>query len=71
MPVKDNEQGELVLTNLGRIGSPVIRYRIGDLVQPSYESCACGRPFSAQRSRPRRADEMVVVRGVNVFPERG
>jgi phenylacetate-CoA ligase len=69
MPVKDNEQGELVLTNLGRIGSPVIRYRIGDLVQPSYESCACGRPFLLLKGGVLgRADDMVVVRGVNVFP---
>ena len=69
MPVNENEQGELVLTNLGRIGSPVIRYRIGDLVQPSYESCACGRPFLLLKGGVLgRVDDMVVVRGVNVFP---
>ena len=52
-----------------RIGSPVIRYRTGDLVQPSYESCACGRPFLLLKGGVLgRVDDMVVVRGVNVFP---
>ena len=36
---------DLVMTNLGRIGNPVIRYRTGDLVQPSYEPCRCGRSW--------------------------
>ena len=68
-PVDENDQGELVLTNLGRIGSPVIRYRTGDLVEPSHESCPCGRPFLLlQGGVLGRVDDMVVVRGVNVFP---
>src|SRR6266480_3805209 len=68
-PINDNEKGELVLTNLGRIGSPAIRYRTGDLVQPSYESCSCGRPFLLLKGGVLgRVDDMVVVRGVNVFP---
>ena len=69
VPIHDNENGELVLTNLGRIGSPVIRYRTGDLVRPSYDSCACGRPFLLLTGGVLgRVDDMVVVRGVNVFP---
>ncbi|HEY6364170.1 MAG TPA: hypothetical protein VI585_05195 [Candidatus Binatia bacterium] len=67
--VDDGEKGELVVTNLGRIGSPVIRYRTGDLVQPSYQSCPCGRPFLLlQGGVLGRADDMLIVRGVNVFP---
>ena len=67
--VSEGEKGELVITNLGRIGSPVIRYRTGDLVQPSYESCPCGRPFlRLQGGVLGRVDDMVIVRGINVFP---
>jgi phenylacetate-CoA ligase len=65
----DNGHGELVITNLGRVGSPVIRYRTGDLVQPSRENCPCARPFLVLRGGILgRVDDMVVVRGVNVFP---
>jgi phenylacetate-CoA ligase len=61
--------GELVITNLGRIGSPVIRYRTGDLVQPSLRPCSCGRPFLLLEGGVLgRADDMAIVRGVNVFP---
>ena len=68
-PVAEGEKGELVVTNLGRIGSPVIRYRTGDLVQPSYRPCPCGRPFMLlQGGVLGRVDDMVIVRGVNVFP---
>jgi phenylacetate-CoA ligase len=67
--VAEGESGELVITNLGRIGSPVIRYRTGDLVQPSYRPCPCGRPFLLlQGGVLGRVDDMLVVRGVNVFP---
>lgn len=67
--VREGERGELVMTNLGRIGSPVIRYRTGDLVQPSYQPCLCGRPFMLlQGGVLGRVDDMIVVRGVNVFP---
>jgi phenylacetate-CoA ligase len=68
-PVSEGERGELVITNLGRIGSPVIRYRTGDLVQPSYQPCPCGRPFLLlQDGVLGRVDDMFIVRGVNVFP---
>ncbi len=67
--VKEGDRGELVITNLGRIGSPVIRYRTGDLVQPSYQPCRCGRPFMLlQGGVLGRVDDMIIVRGVNVFP---
>lgn len=67
--VREGEKGELVITNLGRIGSPVIRYRTGDLVQPSHRLCVCGRPFMLLEGGVLgRVDDMIVVRGVNVFP---
>ncbi len=67
--VRGGESGELVITNLGRIGSPVIRYRTGDLVQPSDQPCPCVRPFMRlQGGVLGRVDDMIVVRGVNVFP---
>ena len=62
-------KGELVITNLGRIGSPVIRYRTGDLVQPNQQPCLCGRPFLLLEGGVLgRTDDMIVIRGVNVFP---
>lgn len=67
--VKEGERGELIMTNLGRTGSPVIRYRTGDLVQPSYRPCRCGRPFSRLEGGVLgRVDDMMIVRGVNIFP---
>ena len=65
----DEGRGELVLTNLGRVGSPVIRYRTGDLVEARRGPCACGRSSLALDGGVLgRVDDMVVVRGVNVFP---
>jgi phenylacetate-CoA ligase len=68
-PVGEGNKGELVLTNLGRVGMPLIRYRTGDLGLISREPCACGRPW------PRliggvlgRVDDMITIRGINVFP---
>jgi phenylacetate-CoA ligase len=67
-PAEDG-RGELVVTNLGRWGSPVIRYRTGDLVHLSPTPCACGRAFvRADGGIIGRTDDMLVVRGVNVFP---
>jgi phenylacetate-CoA ligase len=68
-PVKEGQAGELVLTNLGRWGCPVIRYRTGDLVRHGGYSCACGRTFLMLPDGVLgRADDMMVVRGVNVYP---
>ena len=68
-PPPEDARGELVLTNLGRVGSPVIRYRTGDLVEPRRGPCACGRDsLVLQGGVLGRVDDMVVVRGVNVFP---
>jgi phenylacetate-CoA ligase len=63
------DDGELVLTNLGRVGSPVIRYRTGDRVRLAPTSCACGRTLMRlQGGILGRLDDMLIVRGVNVFP---
>ena len=64
------ETGELVLTTLDRVGSPVLRYRTGDLVQARPPGrCACGRfDLALAGGILGRCDDMVVVRGVNVFP---
>ena len=67
--VADEGDGELVLTNLGRWGSPAIRYRTGDRVQATRGRCACGRTLvKLAGGISGRIDDMVVVRGVNVFP---
>ncbi len=69
-PVGPGGAGELVLTNLGRVGSPLLRYRTGDRVRRASESvCACGRSeLSLVGGIIGRADDMVIVRGVNLFP---
>jgi phenylacetate-CoA ligase len=62
-------EGELVLTNLGRAGSPVFRYRSGDRVRVAASPCACGRSFlRLEGGILGRVDDMLIVRGVNVFP---
>jgi phenylacetate-CoA ligase len=66
---RDEGEGELVLTNLGRWGMPVIRYRTGDRVQAVRGLCSCGRTLvKLVGGIAGRIDDMVTVRGVNVFP---
>ncbi len=68
-PVAPGEVGELVITNLGRIGFPIIRYRTGDLVRLNTAPCQCGRTFARfEGGVLGRADDMTTVRGVNVYP---
>jgi phenylacetate-CoA ligase len=63
------QEGELVLTNLGRAGSPVVRYRTGDRVRLTEAPCACGRTFRRlEGGILGRLDDMLIIRGVNVFP---
>jgi phenylacetate-CoA ligase len=62
-------EGELVATNLGRWGMPLIRYRTGDRVAVSREPCSCGSPFMKLVGGIRgRVDDMFTVRGVNLYP---
>lgn len=67
--VEPGERGELVITNLGRWGFPIIRYRTGDVVRINLDPCECGRTsLRFEGGILCRADDMVTVRGVNVFP---
>lgn len=68
-PAKENEKGELVLTNLGRYGYPLIRYRTGDMVLNSDEKCTCKNNYLfLPGGIIGRADDMVVIRGINIYP---
>ncbi len=61
--------GEIVLTTLGRAATPLIRFRSGDLADVARKRCACGRTFAHLRGGLLgRADDMMTIRGVNVFP---
>lgn len=62
------EHGELVITCLGKEALPLIRYRTGDLTRLMYEPCKCGRTTVRMENLSGRADDMLVIRGVNVFP---
>ncbi len=67
-PVKDGVLGELAFTTLTKEGIPLIRYRTKDLTSITHEKCECGRT-SARISRFKgRVDDMLIIRGVNVFP---
>jgi phenylacetate-CoA ligase len=69
LPVEPGVIGELVLTNLGRTGSPLIRYRTGDLVCIDTESCPCGLKLARLKGGLLgRVDDMIHVRGNNVYP---
>ncbi len=64
-----SQEGELIATNLGRWGSPLIRYRTGDRVELTQEPCACGSQFAKLAGGIRgRLDDMITVRGVNLYP---
>jgi phenylacetate-CoA ligase len=68
-PVRSGEEGELVITNLGRWDMPVVRYRTGDIVQLQREPCRCGSPYVRFPGGVRgRTDEMMVIRGTNIYP---
>lgn len=67
-PVAEGVVGELVLTTLSKEAMPLLRYRTGDLVSLSAEPCPCGRTHRRMSRVLGRVDDMVIVRGVNVFP---
>lgn len=68
-PVTEGERGELVLTNLGRWGAPALRYRTRDVVQRGPASCPCGRTtLTLPGGVLGRVDDMLIVRGVNIYP---
>jgi phenylacetate-CoA ligase len=69
LTTKPADEGELVITNLDRIGSPVLRYRTGDHVRINRNVCECGRTFVRMDGGIiGRIDQMLIVRGVNIFP---
>ncbi|MGC9141411.1 MAG: phenylacetate--CoA ligase family protein [Caldimicrobium sp.] len=68
-PVKPGEIGELVLTSLNREAMPLIRYRTRDLTHFILEPCSCGRTHVRIARILGRADDMFIVRGVNIFPQ--
>jgi phenylacetate-CoA ligase len=62
------EVGELVLTNINKEGLSLLRYRTRDLTRLDYEPCACGRTHVRMHRITGRSDDMLIIRGVNVFP---
>jgi phenylacetate-CoA ligase len=64
----DGEEGELVLTTLSKQAMPLIRYRTRDISALVKEACGCGRTLRRIRRISRRADDMLIIRGINVFP---
>jgi phenylacetate-CoA ligase len=67
-PVPDGEKGELVITTLGKEGLPMIRYRTRDICYLMREKCECGRTTVRMSRVFGRSDDMLIIRGVNVFP---
>jgi phenylacetate-CoA ligase len=67
-PVGPGERGEMVLTMLKKEAFPMIRYRIGDLSVVDEEKCNCGRTHPRLRRITGRVDDMLIVRGINIFP---
>ncbi len=67
-PVADGERGELVFTTLHKFALPLIRYRIGDLTIMNSEPCECGRTHPRIMRILGRTDDMLIIRGINVFP---
>ncbi len=67
-PVGEGEDGELVITTLTKEGIPLLRYRTRDIVSITHETCACGRTAPRISKIKGRTDDMIVVRGINVFP---
>lgn len=61
-------EGELVVTTITKEGMPVLRYRTKDITKINYEKCACGRTFARMDKPKGRSDDMLKIRGVNVFP---
>lgn len=67
-PIGENQLGELVFTTLTKEGLPLIRYRTKDLTSISYAPCECGRTLARINRFTGRSDDMLIIRGVNVFP---
>ena len=66
--VAEGERGELVITTITKQGIPLIRYRTRDITSIIYEPCICGRTHARLTRMSGRSDDMLIIRGVNVFP---
>ncbi len=67
-PVEEGEEGELVLTTLNKDALPVLRYRTGDMTSLNYEECECGRTMVRMDNVTGRSDDLLIVRGINLYP---
>ena len=67
-PLPEGEIGELVFSTITKEGIPILRYRTRDLTRLNYEKCACGRTLVRMEKCKGRSDDMLIIRGVNVFP---
>jgi len=67
-PMPDGERGELVITTLTKQALPIIRYRTGDITSIIKDPCKCGRTHARMESIVGRADDMLIVNGVNIYP---
>lgn len=67
-PINDGEWGELVITTLTKEGLPMLRYRTKDITRLITEKCECGRTTTRMDKIQGRSDDMLIIRGVNVFP---
>ncbi len=67
-PLPEGELGELVFTSMTKEAFPVIRYRTRDLTRLFYDQCPCGRTHPRMERVSGRSDDMLIIRGVNVFP---
>lgn len=67
-PVPDGQKGNVVVTMLKKEAFPLIRYRIGDITSITWEKCKCGRTHPRLDRITGRSDDMLVVKGINVFP---
>ncbi|MDR1914037.1 MAG: phenylacetate--CoA ligase [Clostridiales bacterium] len=67
-PVPDGVLGELVFTTIDKEGMPLIRYRTRDIASITHEKCECGRVHARMSKLSGRSDDMLIIRGVNVFP---
>ncbi|MCL1904418.1 MAG: phenylacetate--CoA ligase [Oscillospiraceae bacterium] len=68
LPVKEGEAGDLVITTVTKEGIPLIRYKTRDICTLSYDKCECGRTHARMSKPAGRTDDMLIIRGVNVFP---
>jgi phenylacetate-CoA ligase len=66
--LEDDQDGELVFTTLTKEALPLLRYRTGDIASLTHERCACGRTFARMSAVRGRRDDMLIVRGVNLYP---